>query len=297
MEDQETTLPAIKQVQTSKEQLEQLRDSYKNLLVTPETVKDANKARLVLYRARIDIQKVEKDNNDILNDFKKRNAKKADELIAIIQPLEMELKLKIDAIEGEEKRKKEEEVKAEQARIKRIKDSILELESRVVYIRLCKFLEELDKIALEVSTKENSFLEFNEEGNAMVKSVLNSIEARKLALADEKAIADKKLEEACACPDDDMPIEDGPKERVLTFNTKQHGDHTVNLSSETKMQGPPADKDIFAESQPTKKIFPPEAFHELIYNGYEFRMSANVPHDVAEKIASFIKEVIDEIPM
>ena len=300
MLESEVTLPAIKQVQTTKEQLQQLADNYKNLVVTPETVKEADKARLVLYRERIAIQNIEKENNDILNNFKKANAKKADELIAIIEPLEKDLKAKIDAITAEEKRKKEEEAQKERDRISAIKGSISVLEARIPMIRTIKSVEELDKIALEVSVKENSFSEFNEEGNAMVKSVLTAIEARKIVLADEKALADKQALDA----EEEMKANmaaaeqakfDQPETKEVIFETKQHGDKVVDMPTTASNPSPFGHKqnlyDTF-KSTPNNQIS-----DRFKYSGFEFNIDLKLPAEERTKIINFIKEVIDELPM
>jgi len=105
----------------TKENLVLLALDYKNLVVTRENLKEANEARLVLYRKRIEIQNVAKANRKTIKDFLKNNNDALEtELIETIEPTEIALEDKIRVIKYEIA----EEERIEASRIADIKEQI-----------------------------------------------------------------------------------------------------------------------------------------------------------------------------
>jgi hypothetical protein len=105
----------------TKENLVLLALDYKNLVVTRENLKEANEARLVLYRKRIEIQNVAKSNRKTIKEFLKNNNDALEiELIETIEPTEIALEDKIRVIKYEIA----EEERIETARIADIKEQI-----------------------------------------------------------------------------------------------------------------------------------------------------------------------------
>jgi hypothetical protein len=108
----------------TKENLITLASDYQNMIVTRSNLKEANEARLVLYRKRIEIQNVAKANRKTIKDFLKNNNDAIEtELIETIEPTEI-------ALEG---------------KIKSVKDAIAE-EERLEALRISKHKATLDNI-------------------------------------------------------------------------------------------------------------------------------------------------------
>jgi hypothetical protein len=120
--------------EAKKEELISLASDYKNMVVTKENLKEANEARLVLYRKRIEIQNVAKANRKTIKDFLKSNNDAIEtELIETIEPTEI-------ALEG---------------KIKQVKDAI-ELEGQKEAARVAKHKQWLDVIRAKTVEVTNS---------------------------------------------------------------------------------------------------------------------------------------------
>lgn len=118
----------------TKENLIALASDYKNMVVTKDNMKEANEARLVLYRKRIEIQNVAKANRKTIKEFlKNNNDATEEELIGTIEPTELAL----------------------EAKIKAIKDAIAE-EERIEATRIAKHKATLDNISNETVKATNS---------------------------------------------------------------------------------------------------------------------------------------------
>jgi hypothetical protein len=131
MENTENTALAIQLTpfEQTKETLIALALDYKNMVVTKENLKEANEARLVLYRKRIEIQNVAKANRKTIKDFLKNNNDAIEtELIEVIEPTELALEDKIRVI----KHAIEEEERIEAARIAKHKETLDKLKNEIV---------------------------------------------------------------------------------------------------------------------------------------------------------------------
>jgi hypothetical protein len=118
----------------TKETLTALASDYKNMVVTKENLKEANEARLVLYRKRIEIQNVAKANRKTIKDFLKNNNDAIEtELIEVIEPTELDL----------------------EGKIKKVKDAIAE-EERIENERVLKLRAVLDSLRDETIKATNS---------------------------------------------------------------------------------------------------------------------------------------------
>lgn len=292
--EEKLTLKKLDASDIKKAELQAMADKYANLVVTEETVEEANKARLSLRRERLDIQKDEKFNNDVLNKAKKINASKAEELIGLIEPREKELEAKIDKVKAAIEKREKEEKEKEEKRIAAHKAAITMIENLLPKVRTCTDEEELDTIALDVSVKENTFEEFNEQGNEMIKTVLSSIENRKLFLQEEaKAEALKKSQEPA------VPAFDAHEENVVS---KEEFKATSNIPTGSI---PPPDNRIPPEMYSgTKTEYPAEQKKEsplnmkvFDYGGYRFGISSALDNDVQGRIEACIKEIVDDLPM
>jgi hypothetical protein len=164
--------------------LEQLANDYRNLVVTRDNLKDADRARITLKNARLDIQKIQKANAQVLKDLVAQNKEKGEKFISITEPIEIRIGKDIDMIEAEiemEKRAEENRKKQCLAYIQVLKDkiSMVATSNRVDFIEDCMNITAPEDIA--------EFLgEFN-EANADLKTVCSErLEFVKMKEAKEK---------------------------------------------------------------------------------------------------------------
>ena len=297
-------------------ELKELADKYKNLVVTEETLDEAEKARLDLYRARIDIQRDAKFNNEVLNKAKKINSSNEDTLIGLIEPTEKDIFEKVRQVkELVEKRKREAE-QAEANRIKAIKAKIALIEKRISDIRLCASEQILDQIALEVSVQENSFSEFNEEGNSVVKMALTGIETRKLFLKEEVEAAKKRkelAEEAAKIKAekeakaenalvDVIVAEESVKEDI--YHAHEIADTPDTPDNPDTPVTPKTVKEAYFKGFPMTTILSEIpvtgiklSHYTFQYSGYSFTIPNTLKPEAKKLIEEAIREVIDEMPL
>jgi hypothetical protein len=103
MENTEKEMVVLTPFEQQKSELQQFVVDYKGLVVTKENLKESNEKRLVLYRKRMEIQRVAKSNKDALNKAKKINDQREEELVGVIKPVEDDIQNKVQAIENVEK--------------------------------------------------------------------------------------------------------------------------------------------------------------------------------------------------
>jgi len=171
-----TPMVQLTPFEQTKENLILLALDYKNLVVTRENLKEANEARLVLYRKRIEIQNVAKANSKTIKDFLKNNNDALEtELIETIEPTEIALEDKIRVI----KYQIAEEERIETARIADIKEQIECID------RLSVFVVSIDdEKALAdyiVAEFKYDFQEFANEANQSIEK-LRKVAAERLKM-------------------------------------------------------------------------------------------------------------------
>lgn len=271
----------------TKDRLTQLANDYKNLVVTKDNLKEANEARLVLYRERISIQGVMKKNNDKLNKLKSDNKEAGEILIAITSPIENRLKSDCDKIET-----------AEENRKKTHKRNIESIHSKVTAIRAAKTIQELDIIAVEVSAHTDKFQEFNAEGNEAVKSILQSIANRKLILEDEaKAEKIRKANEDAEKKEEPVPAEtpsvvNGAKRQ--SFQSPPPTTGTYRAPSNIASTEP--EKDPLTKEK-TDAPWENSTMEFWAYQGHNFGISKSLSEDERNNIKDRITEIIDNLEM
>lgn len=200
-EPKEKTIAVVPTVQltpfeATKETLISLASDYANMVVTRENLKEANEARLVLYRKRIEIQNIAKANRKTIKEFlKNNNDATEEELIGTIEPTELALEAKIKAI----KDAIAEEEKIESERISRHKHILESIKSKTVAILNSTDTNWLNQVNNTVLT---DLEEFTAEGEQLLstlketaKNRLEMLEFQAKKKADEEAAALKLIEE------------------------------------------------------------------------------------------------------
>jgi hypothetical protein len=217
MENTENTALAIQLTpfEQTKENLSALASDYKNMVVTRENLKEANEARLVLYRKRIEIQNVAKANRKTIKDFLKNNNDAIEtELIETIEPTELALEAKIKAI----KDAIAEEERFEQNRIQRHQDYLALIRSKTVEVTNSNDIDWL-KTWFEEDDDEPCLEEFQEQYDQLLVTLKETAKNRlemlefqakkkadeelkeKEALAAEQALQDVQVAEIAAMVD------------------------------------------------------------------------------------------------
>jgi hypothetical protein len=126
-----------------KSELIEMANTYKNLVVSKETLKESKNVRKKLRDERYSIQTIEKQNSTFLSsyvkEFKKNNSSRADELISIIRPTEDIIDEKIKTIEKqlEEEREEKAILQAEHLRVLAVKaQNILDYLDKIIEAKL-----------------------------------------------------------------------------------------------------------------------------------------------------------------
>ena len=124
-------------------ELTALVKKYDPMVVTAETYKDGLKARQEIRAKRFEIQNITKNNKALLNGAKKTLDSRAEQLIAIIQPVE-------DKIDGRIK-----EIEAEKARIKAEKEAEKQRLQAERMEKISKIQKEFSSALIQASTLKN----------------------------------------------------------------------------------------------------------------------------------------------
>jgi hypothetical protein len=264
-------------------ELERLGNDYKSLIVTRENIKEADKARLVLKNARLDIQKVEKANDTILKNMRAQNKEKAALYIALIEPVEIRLQSDIDGINAEI----EMERRKEQQRIDELVATLNTINQKIVEVSACndsKILMEIVKVDFtqeQIEDKQYGDKIKEAHGNLLiaVQDRLELLELRELKEKTSKEQAEKeaaaKLEQEVVDTTDEVPATYTPMPA-----------HQVP-ASESK----PKHNDI----QPVVPIGGAAKTYDYRFNhlGYHFAIDGKLTEGQFAKIAAAITDILD----
>ena len=200
------------------DELRQLANDYKDLVVTEETFGEAKKARKALRDERYSLQNIEKANNAILNDLKGKNKSLAQELIGIIRPVEDKIDEQIKSIEkkkAEEKAEKERKKQEQMAAWAKKAQDILSYTDRLVNPKGIVDVQNIIKEVESIEINENLFGAYTliaEQNKAKVleqsKTVLERLQR---AEEEKKAEEERKYQEAVEAYKDYFG-EEAPKE-------------------------------------------------------------------------------------
>lgn len=236
-------LITLEAIEVKKEELQQLANDYKGLVVTETTMKACDEARKLLKRNRTEIEGVVKRRAKKRLDWKRdedaKDDKLAQEFLALIVPIEKRLESEIGVITAAQKAEAERKLKAEEDRKKAIKQRIMTLDSKVSVIREMSTIELLEELADEISMEMDSFEEFNEEGNRSIETLLQSIQNRKIVVegqieAEKAAKVLEKLKEE--------QVEEKPREVVIEELSAKMEEETILPEErfEPKVEVPPS---------------------------------------------------------
>lgn len=286
-----------------KTELQKFVADYKELVVTKENLKESDEKRLVLYRKRIEIQRIAKANKDALNKAKKINDQREEELVAVIKPVEDDILAKVQAIENIEKN-----------RIENHKTAINGVTRRITTVVSMSDLNSLVKLETDFEAwfkdynAEEFALELAEAANGLRNAIANTkiaIQARldsEAKLREEEAAAKKKLEQEAlkvantlfddvpeqelAAKDESGLLEASGLDKALDIKIERDLPHETGVP----YPNPMTPKEAFPSTPiaSTEKAFKPN-FH---FEGYEFYIDQSLSEKSIEQIQNAIRTAI-----
>jgi hypothetical protein len=266
-------------------ELERLSSDYASLVVTRENIKEADKARLVLKNARLDIQKVEKHNDNILKNMRTQNKEKALLYVNIIEPIELRIQRDVDGINAEVEMEK----RREQQRIDALVATLNTINQKIVEVSACNDSKMLMEIVKVVITQEQ--MDDKQYGNKiqeahdnLMLAVQDRLELLELREAKEKALREKAEKEAAAKMESEEVFTDTTDEIPATYTP-------MSASQTPALVLKPKHNDI----QPIVPIGGREANGPwgLFHLGYHFTLDSKLTKEQYEKIAAAISDVLD----
>lgn len=304
-------LTQIKPIVADEKELNQLREDYEKLVVTEANLKDADKARLKLKNVRLDIQRQEKANNEVLKQIKKDNEDKAEKLIGIIHPIEKRLDAEITALEEAKKRKAEEDRLKEQNRVQGHRNRITGIAQSTARLALANNIEDIRVKVSEIEAMSGTFEEFEVEADEAIQlfkmsagnrlEQLQRIEAEKKALeAQQKLELEEKKEEVETKTEpvkvdlewegDKVVAKESPdgKFKVAVIGEKIDEIKQYPLTPEEAFK--PEDSVIFGGDIVLKTV-------NFSAMGYDFHIPQQIPTEYREKICTAITTILGEMPL
>jgi hypothetical protein len=266
-------------------ELERLSSDYVSLVVTRENIKEADKARLVLKNARLDIQKVEKHNDNILKNMRTQNKEKALLYVNIIEPIELRIQRDVDGINAEI----EMERRKEQQRIDALVATLNTINQKIVEVSTCNDSKSLiEIIKIDLSDQQIEDKDYGDKIKESYQSLINAandrIELIELREAKEKALREKAEKEAAAKMESEEVFTDTTDEIPATYTP-------MSASQTPALVLKPKHNDI----QPVVPIGVATKPNDYAFNhlGYLFTLDGRLTANQCEKIAAAISDVLD----
>jgi hypothetical protein len=266
-------------------ELERLSSDYVSLVVTRENIKEADKARLVLKNARLDIQKVEKHNDNILKNMRTQNKEKALLYVNIIEPIELRIQRDVDGINAEI----EMERRKEQHRIDELVATLNTINQKIVEISTCNDSKSLiEIIKIDLSDQQIEDKDYGDKIKESYQSLINAandrIELIELREAKEKALREKAEKEAAAKMESEEVFTDTTDEIPATYTP-------MSASQTPALVLKPKHNDI----QPVVPIGVAAKSNDYTFNhlGYRFTIDGKLTESQFAKIAAAITDILD----
>ena len=290
-----SNLTQIKPIEASEQELQELRNDYEKLVVTPQTLGDADKARLKLKNKRLEIQRQQKANNQVLKEIKKDNDDRADRLVGIIEPVEIRLSNEIEAIKAEEKRKEEEQRMKELQRIQSHRNRITAIAQNTARLAINQSIDDIKAKIKETIDMGESFDEFTEETLEVRDLFILSAQNRVKQLETEWEEKMKKSEAILEQAKLDLETKEEPRKADLVWS----GDDKVELKA-----NPEGRFNVAVIEERIEEINPkPYKIQEeplqvpVNYSimGFDFHIALNIPETETALIKSSIEKILGEM--
>jgi len=282
--------------------MEELVNDYKDLIVTRENVKEADKARLALKNWRLSVQRIEKDNNEIIKELSKLNKERAADFLKTI-PIEDRLQADIKKIEAEI----ENERIAEQRRVDNCKSNIDDVYNKITIAATCNDVKLL-KSFLELEMPQD-IAEFEKEWldakNQLTSVVNQRLDYLALVAAEEKRKEEERQREVVEANKKQQP------DIILTGNSKiepvvkpaENSNHNeIGHFQGTVHRGPfniPGSYDT-APKKPIEEVLNNKmptlsVMANFFYGQYKFHIDPSLNEATIAEIKSKIENILDNL--
>lgn len=287
-------LEKFKPIVADEKELNQLKSDYEKLVVTEANLADADNARLKLKNKRLDIQRMEKSNDELLKKLRKDNSGKAEKLIEIIKPTEDRLDADIKAVKEAIETKKQEAIKKEQERIKKHKDGILLIQTQTAKLALSDDVEGMRANIKGIKEVLGTFEEFEEEARQALELYEISANQRIEFLEMKAKAAEKKPE-----PVEEKETAAVPVQTELFAEDKPS--QIMEVPFEEPVQGTPPNtvkgNSGASPSILTTNPLPLQVPVNMSYGGFVFHIPTNIPEADRNKIIEAIQGIVDNIEL
>lgn len=264
-------------------ELTQMSSDYKDLVVTRANLPEGRAALSKIRENRYLIQNTRDDNKAILNEWKRRNNKKAESYIDIISEAEENIRLKVKAIEDEIKAEKERKRAEKAAKLQKQKDMVAAIKEFASRILTCETPEEAEELKKEISgikLYKKDYGKLHEEAVEAKSNIYNQVIIHQQRLKDlaEKTIekiAEKTEEPGEPKIEDIIPKEDKP----MSESPDENSSKEINESPAEEV--PEEKPEATEETSPDEALEPAREFLKELHiepdseGQYIFHQSSN----------------------
>jgi hypothetical protein len=320
MAEQTTSLQPIT---VEEQELIALAESYKSLIVTPETLAEVDKARKVLKNKRLDIENTVKANKKSIKELLDNHLGEAERLVGIIKPIEERLLKEQTELKDKQEREAQAKIKAEEDRKRAIRAKVTLIENLTSEARKAAKKEEAFAIEDRFYSETDGFdfMEFSDEAKSVMdvfhsalESRMNYLREQEVKQSEEKVIAEPVTETNTNTAE--KPVSELPRVAQLTvlgFAKQAHawvrGEETIPFSvmdmPDDAWQALVRSKTPNAKLSPivsrmmaggdNKPVLQPKSGTELNmfnYKEFTFGLSKNIGMSTAVKIKKAIEEIL-----
>jgi prophage DNA circulation protein len=308
-----TQTTSLQPITVEEKELRELADSYKSLVVTPQTLTEVDKARKVLKNKRLEIENTVKGNKKSIKELIDKHVMEAERLVAIISPIEQRLLKEQKDLEEKQASEARAKIEAEENRKRTIRGKITQIELLTSNVRKSDKKEQLQSIEDTFWSElgEFDYQEFSEEAKSVQDVFHSALESRLAYLKEQenKVVEVSKVEEAKVEVEEnsngntrtssliDLGFKKEPHAWVKDNETIPHS--IVNsipddawdalLKSKVKQSAPTVETQY---GNPNANEAKGDDMNIFIWQTYKFGIGKNVPFKKSIQIKAAIEEIM-----
>lgn len=310
-----TQTTSLQPITVEEKELRELADSYKSLVVTPQTLAEVDKARKVLKNKRLEIENTVKSNKKSIKELIDKHVMEAERLVAIISPIEQRLLKEQKDLEEKQAAEARAKIEAEENRKRTIRGKITQIELLTSNARKADKKDEAYAIEIDFYNliEDFDFQEFTEEAKSVQDVFHSALESRLAYLKEQenKIVEVPKVEEpkveverdpntgntARACELLQLGFKSEPHAWVKGDEVIPHGviNHLPNdawnalLKSKVKQSAPTIEAQYV---NPNVNLATGDDMNIFVWQTYKFGISKNVPFKKSIQIKAAIEEIM-----
>lgn len=311
-----TQTTSLQPITVEEKELRELADSYKSLVVTPQTLTEVDKARKVLKNKRLEIENTVKGNKKSIKELIDKHVMEAERLVAIISPIEQRLLKEQKDLEEKQAAEARSKIEAEENRKRAIRGKITQIELLTSNARKSDKIEELYAIEQDFyNLIENfDFQEFTEEAKSVQDVFHSALESRLAYLKEQenKVVEVPKAEEPNNKPVIKTTIVEMRQDRkvqlinlgfIMNTHAWVRGDEAIPFSvlnipddawdallkSKVKQSAPTVETEYV---NPHANAAIGDDMNIFVWQTFKFGISKNVPFKKSIQIKAAIEEIL-----